>query len=397
MPALAAVVAPTSLANAWKLIYRRARPQSRNTQDVYGLSLNDFAMDEKANLRRLAGQLARNEFAFHPLRAHIVPKTNGSDRLICIPTVQDRIVQRALLNYLSVHYGARFSNEVSYGFLQHRDVKDAARVACALRTAHPWVLKTDITSFFDRIPRKELLAKLRKTIRKKSLHALLGGAINCEVHASDRRTREKIRALNVVAGTGLRQGMPLSPFFANLFLESLDIAITNAGIPAVRYADDLIFFADDEQRCYEIFEFCKKALGLLGLDVPALGPNSKSEIVPPLHSVEFLGLGLCHQNGNYELKLLPEQIKKIREDLLSLGSIPTLLSRKIKLGSLENALKSRIAGYVSAYECCTNLQELENSLHNIHQKILRRVYGEDGLQIKLVALSADARTFLNLA
>ena len=82
-------------------------------------------------------------------------------------------------------------------------------------------------------------------------------------------------------------------------------------------------------------------------------------------------------------------------ELLQLGSIPELLSRKLTLAFLGGTIKARVSGYLSAYAVCSNISELENALTDIHQKILRRIY-VDGLKIDLSKLSGEARTFLGL-
>jgi RNA-directed DNA polymerase len=235
----------------------------------------------------------------------------------------------------------------------------------------------------------------QKTIRERSLHKLLIEAVTCEVYAPNASVKKRIRKLGIEHGHGVRQGMPLSPFFANLFLHPLDLAIERENLNAVRYADDLIFFADTEEQCHQIFNFCKDELKPLNLQIPGIGANSKSEIYLPLQPAEFLGLGLCLINGKYELRLMGAQIERIRTDLLQLGSIPELLSRKVTLAFLGNSLRSRVSGYLSAYEACSNILELENTLTDIHQKVLRRIYTE-GLKIELSTLSGEARTFLGL-
>ncbi len=86
--------------------------------------------------------------------------------------------------------------------------------------------------------------------------------------------------------------MPLSPFFANVVLIGFDREVVQKKWKAVRYADDLIFFGHTESECREIAEQCKHMLGRLGLEIPAIGPESKSSLHAPHEAVEFLGLSL---------------------------------------------------------------------------------------------------------
>lgn len=393
--ALQQVISIGSLRTAWRAIWNRSRPSSRNTRGIDGESLNDFKTDEKAGLRKLAADLAHGHFIFSPLRPHLIPKPSGKDRLICVPTVRDRIVQRALLDFLTKKYLKKLSNQISYGFVKHRTVQDAAHLACNHRKNFPWVFKTDITSFFDQIDRNLLNTAIKRVVREKTLHPYLIEVAECEVSPPGASAAKRIKALGIKRGRGVRQGMPLSPLFANLMLAEFDKTIVAAGYKAIRYADDLIFFAISESECHDIHALCRERLLDLNLAIPDVGPGSKSQIYPPTEPAEFLGLSLCQQGDKYVLKLMPNQIGKIRAELLQLGSITELLSRGITLANIGPQVHNRAGGYLSAYEACTNIGELENEMTGVTQKVLRRIY-MDGLGINLATLSAEARTFLGL-
>ncbi len=228
---------------AWKEIYKRSRPKSRNTVGIDEVSINSFARDPKPLLRFISSEVLNSDYTFSRLRPHLVPKTSGKFRLICVPTVNDRIVQRATLNFLTAKYGARLANQISYGFIKGRTVYDAAERACRLREKHGWAFKTDISAFFDTVDRRLLHDRIAHEIRHRSLHRLLIEAANCEIENPVGTQKKRLADLGIKEGLGIRQGMPLSPFFANLFLEPLDDGILKAGFHAVRYADDLLFFA----------------------------------------------------------------------------------------------------------------------------------------------------------
>ncbi len=93
--------------------------------------------------------------------------------------------------------------------------------------------------------------------------------------------------------------------------------------------------------------------------------------------------------------VLPDQREKIRSQILSLGSVRELLSRKITLTTLGQAINNRVAGYLAAYDCCDNIDEIERELIDLGNKVRRRVL-RDELRIPLDQISAEARTFLDL-
>ena len=385
----------TQLANSFRELFGGARPAARNTVGVDGVSLNDFALDPKGEIRALANDLKAGHFAFSALRPHLIPKASGKDRLICVPTVQDRVVQRTLLRFLSRQYHEKLANKISYGFVQGRTVQQAASAACHLRATHQWVLKTDICSFFDQIDRDILDSAIKRLVRERSLHDILCAAMSCEIGPVSRSKRKRINALGIKDGHGVRQGMPLSPFFSNVILLPFDQKIEKSGLNAVRYADDLIFFADSRESCEIALEKCKDILQGLKLTVPGLEEKTKTVIYEPDQPADFLGLGVCKQGAGYELALLPAQRDAIRRRILDLGSVKELLARKITLANLGTAIGNRISGYVAAYDCCNNIEDLERELNILGMKVRRRLY-RDELKIPLADLGADARAFLDI-
>lgn len=386
-----------ALTQAWNDLVLNTKSQSRNTTGVDGISINDFAENSKYFLLKLFRELKNQKFHFSELKAVLIKKPNGKDRLICVPTVKDRIVQRALLNFLAEKYHNKVANDFSYGFIKGRSVKDAADLACALRVSKPWVFKTDITAFFDTIDRAILQSALGRIVRERSLHPILFEVIDCEAKPPASRVgRNRIAKLGIAAGRGLRQGMPLSPFLSNLLLTSFDEKVISAGIPGVRYADDLVFFASSHDECLRIAKFCETQFLQLQLSIPKLGPiESKSVIYAPAEPAEFLGLELAPSTKGFELRLSDKQIERISDEMRGYGSVKELLSRKITLRNLGIVLRAKCNGYLTAYDVCTNIGHLEAELNAIERKCLIKIY-RDELKIDLTTISAEASTFLGL-
>ena len=316
--------------------------------------------------------------------------------MICVPTVRDRIVQGALAGYLGDKYALKLANNISFGFIKGRSVHIAADIACALRRERSWVYKTDITAFFDSIPRADLQNAIKKVIKERSLHPLLFAALECEVDSPSRSVAADIAKLGIKRGLGVRQGMPLSPFFSNLLLVDFDQKVEQSGASAVRYADDLIFLCRDESECHQVAGFCKNEFNKIGLDVPALTPGSKSVIYAPHHAAEFLGLELAPAVAGYELRLADTQLLRLKQELLGFSNIKQLLSRNITLRTLGQTIAAKRDGYLGAYDMCANIEDLQLELRKTEHKALRAIYGA-GLGIKLSEIGADARAFLGLS
>ena len=385
-----------SFDRSWRDLFHNTKPLSRNTTGVDGVSINDFAINYKDNIGKLHRAVSEKRFSFSQLKPVLILKPSGKYRLICVPTVVDRLVQRTLLGFLADKYHAQLANSISFGFVKGRSVKQAAELACSYRKKQAWVFKTDITSFFDSVDREILSSAIRKRIRERSLHPLLSSALECEVVSSNRANVRRVAQLGIRRGIGVRQGMPLSPFFSNLLLQSFDQAVEKKGLRAVRYADDLIFFCNSRVECLSIAEFCKDEFGKIGLTIPAVDDeNTKSVIYEPSQPAEFLGLELAPVQKAYELRLSEKQIQRLREEMLNYGSVKELLSRGITLATLGGKLSAKKNGYLAAYDACRNIEHVHNELNDIERKCLLKIYQKD-LNIDIPSLKAEAHTFLGL-
>ena len=181
--ALAQVSSFESLKSAFQYINSKSTRRSRNTKGIDHQSINQFSENLDRNLRELSNLIrSKAGYKYSPLRPALLPKPDNSYRVICVPTVRDRIVQRAVLNFLSEGDKCRLLNDVSFGFVQGRGVKQAARKARKTRNKKNWAYKTDIHKFFDDVPRQALKSIVKKKIKFRSLHSLLLTSIDCEIN-----------------------------------------------------------------------------------------------------------------------------------------------------------------------------------------------------------------------
>ena len=146
--ALRSISDPDFLRLIWKDMYSASRVARRDVLDSEHQSFNEFNKNIDEQIRRISLALRKRRYQPSSLTPFFVPKDNGKDRLICVPTITDRLVQRAILHYLNEN-GCSFDNPVSYGFIKNKSVKKAVKAAIDLRKNNPWVYKTDIYSFFD--------------------------------------------------------------------------------------------------------------------------------------------------------------------------------------------------------------------------------------------------------
>nr|WP_312377488.1 reverse transcriptase domain-containing protein [Delftia acidovorans] len=377
---------------------RLGRP-SGLVQGIDGISINSFAENIDSKLLSLAKRLRADSFQFSQLKPIILhDPIKNKRRIICVPTVADRVVQRAILNSIAKSQNWLF-NDISYGFIPKTDelkgVVSAVKKAKELRGISPWIFKTDIQKFFDRVNRLHLEEEIRRKIKQRSIHNLLKQAMHCEIKLGPRSESAQIKQAGIKFGEGVRQGMPLSPFFANLMLADFDKYCIKSHIKAIRYADDLIFFCQSKDQAIAIYQECKERLARLDLSIPDIEENSKSVIASPDDSVSFLGVELAPDGKrNYSLRVGDKQFLDIKGSFYNLCGISELKSKNLTLGKLQSALHSKKNAYIACYDYCDNIQDLETQMEHWVNGVIKKVLNNVGISV--ATLNTDAQWLLGL-
>ncbi len=382
------------LSQAWGEMFSASKKRKRDGFGLDGVSLNDFKQNEDESIYRLSNDLRQSKYIPQLLNPHFIPKTNGKDRLICVPSVHDRLVQRALLSQLH-DKGYGFVNNISYGFVKGRSVNMAATKAIEHREKKQWVYKADISSFFDEIDRDILIGRVKKKVRLRSLHSIMESVINTEVYCRHDGITRRIKKLGIKKGVGLRQGMPMSPYLSNLMLMEFDQKIQAKGISMVRYADDFVAFASSESECEEIHELCVEQLAKEGLNIHSLNTSSKTVIARPSEPIEFLGLELSHTSDGYKLKVSQNQCNSIKQKILQLSDLDYCIMQGVSISRLTRKLEDTISGYYGAYGLCSNLDQLTDVVESAKNLAMSRLFVDEfGIDYKL--LTEKQKKFLEI-
>ncbi len=229
MSLLMQAVQAENLRRAWEAV-----AENGGMPGVDDISLRTWRRHWEERLMGLARAVRTNTYTPRPLRLRQIPKRSGGMRTLRIPTVTDRVLQRAVLQVLNDIYEPRFL-DCSYGYRPRRSLRSAlAQIILQRENGLRWVLDADIDAFFDQVDHELLLRFLQNDLPDESLLAL----ISCWL--------ETARA-QPGASRGIAQGSPLSPLLANVYLHRLDLALTQRGRRLVRYADDFIVFARTQQ------------------------------------------------------------------------------------------------------------------------------------------------------
>jgi len=207
---------------------------------VDGQTWRQYGQELEANLQDLSGRLHRGAYHAKPVKRAYLPKADGRQRPIGVPSLEDKIVQRAAATVLEAVYEADFMG-FSYGFRPGRgphDALDALSVGLTRRKVN-WVLDADIRGFFDSLSHEWLVKFVEHRIADPRMIRHIKKWLNAGVMEGGRRIRMR---------EGTPQGGSISPLLANVYLHyAFDLwaqqwrrTQATGDVILVRYADDFV-------------------------------------------------------------------------------------------------------------------------------------------------------------
>jgi RNA-directed DNA polymerase len=228
---------------AWWLVLR-----NNGAPGIDGMSCRDIIDGPGAAqfLADLQEELRSKRYRPQAVKRVYIPKANGGQRPLGIPTVKDRIVQTAALLILEPIFEADF-HECSYGFRPGKSAHQAVdairqHLACGRRE----VYDADLKSYFDTIPHEQLLKALQMRIADCSVLALIRSWLQAPIMEPDDQGRTTAQR----SKQGSPQGGVISPLLANVYLHWFEHLFHRPEGPGswakahlVRYADDFVVLA----------------------------------------------------------------------------------------------------------------------------------------------------------
>jgi RNA-directed DNA polymerase len=207
---------------------------------VDGETWQQYGKDLEGNLRDLSERLKRGAYRAKPVRRAYIPKTDGRRRPLGVPTLEDKIVQRSVVEVLSAIYEQDFLG-FSYGFRQGRSphqALDALAVGIGTKKVK-WVLDADIRGFFDTLDHGWLVKFIEHRVGDQRIVRLIQKWLAAGVLEDGKRTQTEV---------GTVQGGSISPLLANLYLHYVfDLWVqrwrkrqAHRDIIVVRFADDFV-------------------------------------------------------------------------------------------------------------------------------------------------------------
>lgn len=266
-----------------------------------GVDAQGFADIESCGVERWLGALAQRlrEKTYRPqaVRRVYIPKPNGQQRPLGIPTITDRVVQMAALLILEPIFEADLPSEQHAYRPDHSALDAVQAVHRLLNTGHTEVVDADLSGYFDSIPHAELMKSVARRVSDRRLLHLLRMWLEAPVEERDERGHVHRTTRNKDEGRGTPQGAPISPLLSNLYMRRfvrgwkvlgherrLDAHIVN-------YADDFVICC--RRTAHKADLVMREMMRRLKLTVN----DTKTRVCRlPQDTVDFLGytLGRCY-------------------------------------------------------------------------------------------------------
>lgn len=258
-----------------KAAFKRVRT-NKGAAGVDGLDIDQTARHLVTAWPVIRKQLLSGTYRPSPVRRVMIPKPDGSQRELGIPTVTDRLIQQALLQVLQALLDPTFS-EHSYGFRPGRRAHDAVLAAQSyVQSGRRIVVDVDLEKFFDRVNHDILIDRLQKRISDEGVIRLIRAYLNSGIMDG---------GVVIERHEGTPQGGPLSPLLANVLLDEVDKELERRGHCFVRYADDCNVYVRSRRAGERVMGLLRRLYARLRLKVN----ETKSAVASVFTDRKFLG------------------------------------------------------------------------------------------------------------
>lgn len=338
------------LYEAWKRV-----KENHGSSGIDGIRIEDIeAQGVNRYLTAIQGELIDGVYIPSPVKRVMIPKPDGSQRPLGIPTVKDRIVQMATKLAIEPVFEADFK-DCSYGFRPKRSAKQALEVVRkACNNKGYYVVDADIEKFFDNVNQEKLMKLVEQRISDRRILKLIRQWLKSGVLYGNILT---------VSELGTSQGSVISPLLANIYLNTLDRLWEKYGLThgkLVRYADDTVIICKNKKSANHALTLLQYIMGKLDLKLHPV----KTKIVGMWDGKEgFDFLGMHHRRmttetrqGKYfkETYQYPSKkaIKKMKSAIKANVNSRTLLVANEE--DLVKNLNPKITGWRNYYQTSTS-------------------------------------------
>lgn len=345
-------------------------------------------------LRRIQARLQRRKFQFAAQKGVLKKRRGKSPRPIVVSPIENRIVQRALLNVLQSlnprlvtglgEIPSILRTPTSVGGVPERGVPEAvALIRDAISKGATHYLRSDIQGFFQKIPRTAVVELVRAQTSDEAFAALFGAAMEVELANPD-EVRDFLH-LFPTDDIGVPQGSSLSAFAGNVVLAAFDQAMNGRGIVTIRYIDDFVILGPSGRSVRSAFKAAQALLKELGMT--AYGPDedsSKSSEGEVQEGFEFLGCAIkgtsVGPSRAARRSLLDIVTKTFRDGLSNINAmIESKAARRAEEAFAQtlSGVDRKVRGWSDAFSFADNrisFRDIDRKIDDMMSEFVARAY-----------------------
>jgi group II intron reverse transcriptase/maturase len=368
-----------------KEAYRRTRKNGASGVD--GQTAAEYEKDLEGNLKSLINRAKSGSYRAPPVKRVYISKGNGEKRPIGIPTLEDKVLQRAVAMALEPLYEQDFK-DCSYGFRPRRGAHQAIEEIWKQTMSQNggWIIDVDISKYFDTIDKRQLREFLDRRVRDGVIRRLIGKWLKAGV------LEDKILKY---PKEGTPQGGVISPLLSNIYLhEVLDTWFEEVVKPRmkgraflIRYADDCVIGLENEEDAKRVMGVLPKRFTKYGLTIH----SEKTKLVDfrrprkgERKKTSFDFLGFTHYWGKSRRGNVVVQRKTMKKRLSrSLKAIGEWCrkNRHRSLKEQKEILNTKLEGHYRYYGITGNSRSLRKFLYQVtriwRKWLSRRSRGKD--------------------
>ena len=234
--------------------YKRVRA-NQGAAGVDAETIEEFEQKLRGNLYKLWNRLSSGTYFPPPVRLVAIPKKDGGERILGIPTVSDRVAQTVVKMYLDPGVEPAFHPD-SYGYRPRKSALDAVAAARQRCWRYDWVLDLDVRGFFDNLDHALVMRAVRKYTQCRWVLLYVQRWLEAPLQMPDGSLAPRTK--------GTPQGGVVSPLLANILLHlAFDdwMRKTHPDVPFERYADDVVAHCRTEKQAQAVRRSIEKRLG----------------------------------------------------------------------------------------------------------------------------------------